>query len=340
MNAFQVASRASDLLSLLLLCSPNEGAIMANVSPKRRKDLLRLTKLHWRSNIIGIAVGEKCAQRTPITGQLCLKFFVRNKLAKSRLRRDERIPTELTIDSIEGNILTDVEAFPGTPVAHFGQLIRPIRPGSSVGHFLGINGTIGLIVKQVGTNKPLLLGCSHVLARAGLAQPGDPIEQPGDTDRVIGQNVIGRLARFTSIRVDALNTMDAALVEIDANKTVDSAILDIGRPNNILRLSAAMINSMVGVPLVRSGDGTGRQDGSILGIRATFPVQIPTLNDQIAIFKDLVLYRSRCGPGDSGAAVLDRRTNNVLGIHIAGVQDIGLFTLIQPVFSQFGIELF
>ncbi len=336
------ASLASEVLMPLLLQKPGEDDHITSRSKKRRKDLSQVTSWHWRSNIIGFAVGEKYANRQPVQGQLCLKFFVREKLAKSRLKPSERIPPQLRLESVEDEIVTDVEPFPGTPVAHGGQRIRPLRPGASIGHFLGTSGTIGLIVKQVNSDKPLLLSCSHILARGGLAQSGDPIEQPADFDRAVGPNSrVGRLTPFFSrIVPGGLNTIDAALAEIDPGQMVDPSILDIGRPQGVHRLSPSMLANMSGVPLLRSGDATGRQSGTLVGVRASFPILMPVLGDRIAVFRELAVYRTISSPGDSGSVVLDGRTGGVLGMHVAGVGDFGLFTPIQAIFNEFSIDLF
>ncbi len=336
----KAASLAAEALTPLLLQKTGEEEPVTSHSKKRRKDIERIASWHWRSNIIGFAVGEKYANRQPVAGQFCLKFFVREKLAKSRLKSYEKIPPKLSFDSLEEEVLTDIEPFPGTPVAQSGLQFRPLRPGSSIGHFLGTSGTIGLIVRLINDNRPLLLSCSHVLARAGMAQSGDPVEQPADFDRAPGINRVGRLVAFSRIVPGSLNTVDAAIAELDNNQIADPAILDLGRPRGVQRMSPAALARMAGIPLLRSGDATGRQSGSLLGVHATFPIRIPVLGDRIAVFRDLAVYRTVCGPGDIGAAVLDGRTGGILGLHIAGTGGFGFFTPIETVFNELGIELF
>lgn len=340
------ATQSVRCLSSLLVRAPRKGQYAATRATKRQKDLARHSPLPWRRNILGIAVGEKSTNREPIEGQFCLKFFVREKLAKSRIPAGEMIPEVITLDSIETEVLTDLERFPGIPIAQSDERVRPLRPGSSVGHYLGgTNGTLGLIVKRRGSDRPMILSCSHVLALGGRVDPDDPhenaIEQPADFDTEVGPNRVGRLSdKFTQIRVDAINQADAALAEIDDGLELSRSIPEIGEPKGVSQLFEEGVTRLSGVVVSRHGVKTGFQTGSLLSIEATFPILYRVLGDRVAFFERLVLYKTICAPGDSGAAVLDSQTKEVMGLHVAGTGDFGMFTPIQIVLDAVDADLF
>jgi len=338
------ATQSVRCLSPLLVREPKKARSVATRSTRRQSDLRRAAPLPWRRNILGIAVGEKSSNRETVEGQFCLKFFVREKLAKSRLSSDEIIPEIMAFDSFETEVLTDVECFPGIPVAHSSERVRPLRPGSELGHYIGTKGTLGLIVKRRGTAQPLLLSCSHVLALAGRVDPLDihmnAIEQPADFDAEVGPNRVGKLSdSFTRIVPGSMNRVDAALAVVEAQE-VSTSIPEIGAPTGVSQLLDNNPSRVSGVAVMRYGAATEFQLGVIRSVEATFPIRYPILGDRVAFLQGMVLYRTTCAPGDSGSAVLDAQNREVMGLHVAGVGNFGLFTPIQVVFDELDVELF
>lgn len=338
------ATQSVRLLSPLLVRGPRKRRSSGTQATRRLRDLGRHSPLPWRRNILGIAVGEKSTNSETLDGQFCVKFFVREKLAKSRIPANDMIPETMTLDSIEAEVLTDVEWFPGIPVAHSGDRIRPLRPGASIGHYAGTSGTLGLIVKRRGGTQPLLLSCSHVLALAGRVSPQDAhqnaIEQPADFDADVGPNKVGKLSDlFSRIVAGATNRVDAALAEIDEGQEVSTSIPEIGTPSGL----STLLNNpsrVSGIPLIRYGAATQLQSGILRSVEATFPIRYPVLGDRVAFMQRMALYKTACAPGDSGSAVLDAQTKEVMGLHVAGAGTFGLFTPIQIVFDEFDAELF
>ena len=108
------------------------------------------------------------------------------------------------------------------------ERMRPVRPGSSIGHYKVTAGTFGAVVYDIKTGEPLILSNNHVLANStcgkdGRAKIGDPILQPGrhDSGRE-PHDVIGHLYRFVPISM-AVGTSDcrvAAVVERLLNAVV------------------------------------------------------------------------------------------------------------------------
>jgi hypothetical protein len=143
------------------------------------------------ANILGFGVGSKITtgERDPM--DLCLVFFVRKKLPRSRLRNMLEIPEYISLKTAGLKVGTDIQEWGRPPVAH-GSLLS----GTSIGDLAGNLGTMTVAVQDSGTGMPLILSCSHVLAACGNGNVGDEVESPADPGADPGPNVVGRLLRF------------------------------------------------------------------------------------------------------------------------------------------------
>ncbi len=153
--------------------------------------------------------------------------------------------------------------------------LRPLVPGCSICHEADTAGTLGAVVDRDGGR--FLLSNSHVLARAGLAAPGDAVLQPGPADGGTAQDRVGVLETSVPLDPDAGNRVDAALARLDAGIEVDlsaspsaTARLDgdelvekLGRTTGLTRgrVTAIEVDDVV----VDFGDGVGllRFDGQV-----------------------------------------------------------------------------
>src|SRR5262249_1568199 len=162
-------------------------------------------------------VGVKYTNGIPdLKARPCLKFYVRRKLAKRRLRKAEAIPELITLEDHGAAFVTDVDSLYELPTAQLDKRFRPVFPGTAFGSFRGTRGTIGLLVRRVvnGIAGPkLLLTCAHVLCPFGFNKQ-DAVEQPPDPDGAIGPNRVGQLtSSFTDLETPGLKMADAALAE-------------------------------------------------------------------------------------------------------------------------------
>ncbi len=291
-----------------------------------------LARSLWHDpNILGFGVGPKVPE--DFSSDMCLVFFVRKKLPKSRLRHLVAVPKHLALGTLGTRVLTDVQVWGGLPVSH-----GVLSFGASIGDNSGNSGTMTLAVRDNATGGPLILGCSHVLARCGAGRAGDPVESPADLSSAAGANIVGQLVRFTEIdRSSPSNEVDAAVAAPNdgislSNGTV-SEIRDLTREGDLA----------VGVQVRRTGSATGQQGGRIRNIHvATSIVYRQMSGDPSVDFIELVQYDSVSKEGDSGAAVLDTAdTPNVVGMHIAGSSDgtASLFTHIQFVLDALNIGM-
>jgi hypothetical protein len=162
---------------------------------------------------------------------------------------------------------------PGTDLLR--SRVRPLVAGLSVAHEAVTAGTAGALVQVDGAW--FVLSNSHVLARSGLAAPGDPVLQPGPADGGNAADRVGVLERAVPFAPEGVNEVDAALARLDAGVEVDltgaptaTAALDggeavekLGRTTGLTRgrVSAIEVDDVV----VDFGPGVGllRFDGQV-----------------------------------------------------------------------------
>lgn len=88
---------------------------------------------------------------------------------------------------------------------------RPLRIGSSVGHFKVTAGTLGGFVRTGGKNDVLILSNNHVLANENRCTIGDAVLQPGTVDG--GRKAMDRVAtlhKFIALTKSKTNLLDSA----------------------------------------------------------------------------------------------------------------------------------
>ncbi len=97
--------------------------------------------------------------------------------------------------------------------------LRPLVPGCSLCHEADTAGTLGAAVRR--GEERLLLSNAHVLARSGLASPGDPVLQPGPADGGTAADRVGSLDSWAPLVAGSANRVDAALARLDDGVEVD-----------------------------------------------------------------------------------------------------------------------
>jgi hypothetical protein len=300
-----------------------------------KADRQRIRDLFTDPNLLGFAVAEKNVSGKSLANQFCLTFFVRRKLQESRLPGAARIPKRLTVRTLGTTIPTDVRELRQMHVAHNG-----IRAGSSIGHVSGTSGTITLITKDLSTGAPLILSCSHVLARGGYAQEGDAVESPASPNGTSLPNVIGHLTdRFMVIDPQKYNTFDAALAQPINGIDFTNDIPGVGTPSGVLDLNQLTPEEAMNLPVEKFGARTSLQSGKITGLHATLQIRFPELGDRVVWFTDLVTHDLESEQGDSGAALIASQTRQIVGMHIAGSGGSGCCTNIQPVLNMLQTQI-
>jgi len=312
------------------------------------RDLKKVRTLWHDDNILGFGVGPKISKGSnkDVKADFCLVFFVRNKMAKKRLRHLVEIPDHLLLETLDFEIQTDVQEWGSPPVAH-----STLFPSSQIGDSFGHAGTMTMAVRDAASGAPLMLSCSHVLARGGEgANLGDLIESPVAPLAPLGTNVVGSLFRFsvldrnaTDNDVDAAVAAPAAGVDISNTFAVASGISGgaISGIRDLTQEDAATLNDL---ELQKLGFVTGVRPvkGKLGNMHITTSLVYHEMSgDPILDFIELAELNCLSQEGDSGAPVLDTETPpRIVGMNIAGKADgTCLFTHIQKNFDRLAISL-
>jgi len=314
------------------------GAHRRKFSRDAVRDRRRSESWGWHENVIGIGMSWKRVNGRMLTDDCCVTFYVLRKEPKRRLLSKQRIPSTLDLDSVSASVRTDVIALPGRCVAH-GLRVRPLRSRAEVGHLRGGLGTLGLIVRKIGTTQALALSCSHVIARSGdLVGFGRSVEQPAGA---AGETVGTLTGDFSTLRSGTLATFDVALAALSAPAAagiVGSTVV----PQTFSTMAAGEFTP--GRRTVLFGATSGAVPGKIAASPATFDIaEMPFVTGHVE-FSGLVAYETRSAKGDSGGLVMSGEPGEesmVLGIHTAGRSDgqMGLFQPVGPIMKKFDLEL-
>jgi hypothetical protein len=116
------------------------------------------------------------------------------------------------------------------------QRQRPLRIGSSVGHFGITAGTIGCFVNNVSDDDKtiLLLSNNHVLANENRGKKGDAIVQPGVADKGLNPtDAVGTLDRFVRLQKASSNRVDAAVAVLADGIDHSPVISGIGKISGV-----------------------------------------------------------------------------------------------------------
>jgi hypothetical protein len=301
-------------------------------------------------NVVGVGIGEKIDGDMP-TGIMAVKFFVRRKYPENELSKSDLLPK--TIDGLP----VDVEqtglfrAFdapkrkkkpakpqPAGPLPNPKTRFRPAQPGSSVGfqfpapNTMVMAGTFGALVKdRSGT---YILSNNHVLADEGHLPPGAPIFQPGLLD---GGNAshdqVAALTRFIPLQVGVNNKVDGAIAKGTSAGILSNSILHIGPPAGT---AAAAIDMRVHKFGRTTSYTVGRITSIATDVTVSYEVGDITFEDQIMIVGDQGQFSAA---GDSGSLILERPTNNAVGLLFAGSPSHTIANHIGEVLRALGVTL-
>lgn len=297
-------------------------------------------------NVMGVGVGEKLEGDKP-TGVLAVKFLVRRKYAESELLKSEMLPS-----NVDG-LPTDVEevglfrAFlkkkkhkkkPSAVMPNPKARHRPAQPGCSVGFQfpppsqMVMAGTFGALVKDGGN--VYILSNNHVLADEGNLPPGADIFQPGLLDGGnSGTDKVATLTRFVPLKPGVFNHVDGAIARGNSASLLSRDILHIGPPAGT---AAAAIDMRVH----KFGRTTSYTVGHITSIATDVTVGYESGN---FTFENQIIIVGDNGPfsaaGDSGSLILERQTNNAVGLLFAGSSSHTIANHIGDVLQALNVTL-
>jgi len=281
-----------------------------------------------RRNVVAVAIGFRII-RGRETDEICVKAYVRSKVAESHLPPDEALPSKVPADG--GPVPVDVERMEQPVAINLRERIRPVVGGYSVAHCAVTAGTVATAVRDRQQSAFYLLSNNHVLANANDANLGDPILQPGPADGgSYPQDLIARLCRFVPVRFDgSTNLVDAAIGCIVAGD-VERRVYWIGEP--VATRRRAGVN--LGEQLQKTGRTTAYTRGRISGLHGTVSVNYGA--GRTAVFREQIITSPMSEGGDSGSLVLDLG-GNALGLLFAGSSTHTILNNIEDVQTELGV---
>ena len=209
---------------------------------------------------------------------------------------------------------------------------RPVSFGAGISHAQGEVGSLGCLVTKPADDAWYVLSACHVLARAGDANVGDVIVEPGRPDLAAAPFAV--LTDFQPLRADDTpNLFDAAIARLNRKTDVTADIPLIGiRPDP---MDATQFQSVR-----KYGAGSGETLGVVTAVRSRSTLELGTGS---YLFENVIKVLGAGRPfsvgGDSGALVVDALTSRPIGLVIGG-DDTGTFVSpIGRVLQKFGIQL-
>lgn len=195
---------------------------------------------------------------------------------------------------------------------------RPLRIGTSIGHYLITAGTIGCFVKLKRGGKICLLSNNHVLANENAASEGDPILQPGHADGGRKpKDAVGKLGTFVKLKKTGPNQVDAALATLSKGIDFDPSALRGGG-----KLTGSVGSDLTEFERVEKlGRTTGRTKGRITAFEldnlvVAYDMGNIKFDDQIEIESSISSPFSQ--GGDSGSLIFTAEERLALGLLFAG----------------------
>jgi hypothetical protein len=195
-------------------------------------------------------------------------------------------------------------------------------------------GTLGCIVFDNATGRPMVLSNFHVLAVDTGARPGDAVAQPSRLDGgACSTSAVATLARWS-----LGGSVDGA-VAWATQRGVACQVAGVGA-------LAGTAAAAVGAAVRKRGRTTGLTFGTVDTVDLTLTLDYGsgignrTLTRQVGIRPDTARSSQFGGPGDSGSVVVDG-ANRVVGLYFAGLDGggYGVANPIGPVLSALGVGL-
>lgn len=339
---------------------------------KYKKKLLKL------KNVEGVGIGYKVKDGVKID-EIATVIFVKEKLPVSQLKARDIVPEELdgvrtdVIQSGRFRLLSFMEK-PGIQRNADIERTRKIRPapgGVSIGHYEISAGTLGTIVRDNKTGKPLILSNNHVLANLSTtknarAKIGDSIVQPGPYDNgEVGDDTIARLIRYvpletteTGITCPYANFFEYLLnllfqligkpryrvkfVKQGEENLIDAALAEPIKEDwvedRILEIGKVngTVEPELGMAVKKSGRTTGVTEGQITAVGST--VKVDMGHSEQGIFANQVITTPLSRGGDSGSLIVDNQ-NRAVGLLFAGSDNNTVFNPIQTILELLDIDI-
>lgn len=210
---------------------------------------------------------------------------------------------------------------------------RPMRGGISVSNaYRNIYGTLGGLVTDRETRKPMLLSNFHVLVPGWYTREGQPIYQPARGD---GGRAVDTVAQLSRHAMDS--NLDAAVAQLTPGSQLINDQLGLAPVTGVAW-------AQVGMNVVKSGRTTDVTHGRVTGVEGTARLYYSGV---YRLIRNVIKIEPRLDPdvsegGDSGSFWLDEETMKVVGLHFARGKKRhvdGLAIDIQPILDVLNINM-
>ena len=210
-------------------------------------------------------------------------------------------------------------------------------------------GTLGSCVLKGGTQ--YVLSNYHVLesdivsgGNGRIAQPGDPVVQPGLIDVNCTAANAQNVASLSGIKSLPSSNVDCAIASVISGQVrTDGSILEVGT------ISASTVAASVGQAVKKSGRTTGLSRSSVSGLNATVSVQYENEcaggNSFVKTFTGQIVVKNKgsrfLNSGDSGSLMVEDVATNprAVGLLFAGSSTSAIANPIGQVLSFLGATM-
>lgn len=188
------------------------------------------------------------------------------------------------------------------------------------------------------TPTPTPTGCAQVVVQLAnaIAKMNDPEAEVQFTRASASSTVSEKFDPYEKTTVEAQaaiaeNKLDAALAKPNDASMFSNEILNIGAITGTKPAS-------LGMPVRKTGRTTGYTEGSITLINATVDVgYVTNAGKKTARFVGQVMTTNMSAGGDSGSLVVDKNSQNAVGLLFAGSSAATIITPIDLVLQKLGI---
>jgi len=293
-------------------------------------------KFLGNKNINGLDIGYKI-KKGKIIKDICIRFFVEKKLSKNLLKKSELIPTKfrkIKTDIIEDSFKEFERVYNCNSKTDL-KKYDILKGGIQIRTILGNTGTLGLIVKDNTTNKPVLLTNRHVIDGSSI---GDLVYHPKATE----ENkiaVISKIAPKTSF--DNTTYLDAAIAEILPGVKISNGIEGLGTITGINSIDSGEFEKY---SVAKRGRTTLLTHGFTAGMsgiqKVTGKNEVYFSSNNISILPDSEHHGKFSYVGDSGSAIIDDK-NNIMALMYAGSETTGttIAIPIEKIFEELDLSL-
>ena len=201
---------------------------------------------------------------------------------------------------------------------------RPLCGGISAAHYRVGAGTLGLIMKDIYTNRPVLLSNNHVFANMSSnvqqrALKGDAILQPSVADGGTLADKVATLERWIPYDVFGPNLVDAAIATPLPGMVSDdweSMILASGTGQGFT-IPEKLVSVTSPITVRKYGRTGGVTTGTVLDWDFSTTMPYP-IGISVKYVDQLLIHIDTCA-GDSGSVYLDNN-DNIIGLHAGGTE--------------------